>query len=366
MFAAAFASGLTFSHTGEAQVRVGVAGPITGASAAAGAELVQGVTQAAEDINNAGGILGQKIELELGDDASDPKQGVSVAGKFVADKVKFAIGHFNSGVTIPASDVYTENGIVMITPASTNPMVTDRRRWNVFRICGRDDQQARLWAEYARDRHKDEKIAIVHDKTTYGEGLAKAAREAMHEIGVTEVLYAGVNAGEKDYSAIVSRIKASAARYVMWGGLETEGGLIVRQMRDRGMSTVMISGDGIAGSEFAVVGGPGVEGTLMSFGSDPRANPDAKAAVEALRSKGFEPEGYTLYSYAAMQIIKLAAERAQSLDPERVASIMRSGLTFNTVIGDIAFDNKGDRTSADYVWYVWKKQPDGRIVFKPM
>src|SRR5579871_1385507 len=354
------------AHADDATIKFGVAGPITGPNAAFGAQLVQGTTQAIEDINKAGGIMGKKIEVEPGDDVSDPKQGVSVANKFVGDGVKFVLGHFNSGVTIPASDVYAENGLLFVTPSATNPKVTDRGLWNAFRTCGRDDQQGMLWAEYARDHLKGKKIAIVHDKTTYGKGLADAARDNMHKFGLKEALYEGVNTGEKDYSAIVSKIKESGADYLMWGGLHTEGGLILRQMRDQGMKTVMISGDGITDSEFAAIGGPGVEGTLMTFGPEPRKNPNAAQAVAAFKAKGFDPQGYTLYSYAATQIIAQAAETAKSLDPKKVAEVMRSGTPFHTVIGDISFDKKGDRTTVDYVWYVWKKQPDGKIGFEQL
>ncbi|MBV8594509.1 MAG: branched-chain amino acid ABC transporter substrate-binding protein [Caulobacteraceae bacterium] len=363
---AALAAALAFSGAASADIKVGVAGPITGPNAAFGAQLVNGTQQAVDDINKAGGILGEKLVLEQGDDVSDPKQGVSVANKFVGDGVKFVIGHFNSGVTIPASDVYSENNILFVTPSATNPKVTDRNLWDAFRTCGRDDQQGLVWAEYARDHLKGKKIAIVHDKTTYGKGLADAARENMHKFGVNEVLYEGVNTGEKDYSPIVSKIKESGADYLMWGGLHTEGGLILRQMRDQGLSAVMISGDGITDSEFASIGGPGVEGTLMTFGPEPRKNPNAAAVVDEFKAKGFEPQGYTLYSYAGVQILKQAAEAAKSLDPKKVAAAMHSGRPFHTVIGDIAFDKKGDRTTVDYVWYVWKKQPDGKIGFEMM
>jgi branched-chain amino acid transport system substrate-binding protein len=346
-----------------AQLKLAVAGPVTGANAAFGAQLTQGVQQAAEDINKAGGILGQKIQVEVVDDVSDPKQGVSVANKLVGDGVKFVVGHFNSGVTMPASDVYAENGILFITPSATNPKITDRKLWDAFRTCGRDDQQGMVWAEFARDKLKGKKIAVIHDKTTYGKGLADAALDNMHKFGVKEVLYEGVNTGEKDYSAIVSKIKDSGADYLMWGGLHTEGGLILRQMRDQGMNTIMISGDGITDTEFAAIGGPGVEGTLMTFGPEPRNNPNAKEAVESFKAKGFEPQGYTLYSYAAVQIMKQAAEKANSLDPKKVAEVMHSGMPFHTVIGDISYDKKGDRTTVDYVWYVWKKGADGKIGF---
>ena len=349
----------------QAQVKIGVAGPITGPNASFGAQLTTGVAQATADFNAAGGILGKQIAVEQGDDVSDPKQGVSVANKFVGDDVKFVVGHFNSGVTIPASEVYSDNGVLFITPSATNPKVTDRGLWDAFRTCGRDDQQGKLWADLALSpAYKDKKIAIVHDKTPYGQGLADAAKGFMNAGGKKEVLYEGVNVGEKDYSAIVSKIKASGADFLMWGGLHTEGGLIVRQMRDQGLKTVMISGDGITDNEFASIGGPGVEGTLMSFGPEPRNNPNAKAVVAEFKAKGFEPEGYTLYSYAAMQIIKAAAEKAGSLDAKKIAEVMHSGMPFHTVIGDIAYDKKGDRTNVDYVWYVWEKGADGKITYK--
>ena len=360
----ALLAALAFSGAASAQIKMGVAGPITGPNAAFGAQLVNGTQQAVDDINKAGGILGQQITLEQGDDVSDPKQGVSVANKFVGDGVKFVVGHFNSGVTIPASDVYQENGVLFITPSATNPKVTDRNLWDAFRTCGRDDQQGMLWAEFARDKLKGKKIAVVHDKTTYGKGLADAALDNMHKFGIKEVLYEGVNTGEKDYSAIVSKIKESGADFLMWGGLHTEGGLIIRQMRDQGMKTVMISGDGITDNEFAQIGGPGVEGTLMSFGPDPRNNANAKDVVAEFKAKNFDPEAYTLYSYAAVQIMKQAAEATKSLDPKKIAEYMHSGKTFHTVIGDIAYDKKGDRTSVDYVWYTWEKGPDGKITYQ--
>jgi branched-chain amino acid transport system substrate-binding protein len=354
---------LWFAGTAQAQVKIGVGAPITGPSAAFGAQLTRGVKQAAEDINKAGGILGQEIDVDNGDDASDPKQGVSIANKFIGDGVEFVVGNFNSGVTIPASSVLAEHGVLDITPAATNPKITERGLWNTFRTCGRDDQQGMVWAEFARDHLKGKRIAVIHDKTTYGKGIADAALSNMHKFGVKEILYQGVNAGEKDYSAIFSKIKQAKADYVMWGGLHIEGGLLVRQMRDQGMKTIMISGDGITDSEFAAIGGPGVEGTLMTFGPEPRKNPNAKDAVASFMAKGFDPQGYTLYSYAAVQVIKQAAEKANSLDPKKVAEVMHSGMPFHTVIGDISFDKKGDRTTVDYVWYVWKKGEDGRIRF---
>jgi branched-chain amino acid transport system substrate-binding protein len=356
-----FAIGLAGSAS--AQVKFGMAGPITGPSAATGAQMKNGVEQAIADINAAGGILGQQLTVQFGDDVSDPKQGVSVANKFAADGVKFVIGDYNSGVTIPSSEVYQENGILEITPASTNPTVTERNMWNIFRTCGRDDQQGLVAGNYILKHFKGKKIAVVHDKTTYGKGLADETKKTLNKGGMKEVLYEGINTGDKDYSALVSKIKQSGADLVYFGGLYTEGGLIVRQMRDQGVKAPLMGGDGITSDEFAAVGGQGVEGTLMTYGPDPRNNPAAKDVVAKFRAKKFEPEAYTLYSYAGVQIIKQAAEAAKSLDPKKVAEKMHSGMKFKTVLGDISYDKKGDLTKLDYVVYIWKKDATGKVTY---
>ncbi len=344
-------------------VKIGLAGPLTGSSAAFGTQLKNGAEQAVIDINEAGGILGKKIELIVGDDVGDPKQGVSVANKFAGEGAKFVVGHFNSGVSIPSSDVYAENGILQITPGSTNPTFTERNMWNVFRVCGRDDQQGTVAGNYIADQLKDKKIAIVHDKTTYGKGLADETKKAMNAKGVTEVLYEGINTGEKDFSALISKIKEAGADIVYWGGLHTEGGLILRQMRDAGVTATLMGADGIATDEFGAVAGPGSEGTLMTFAPDPQKRPEAKAVIEKFGARKIKPEAYTLYSYAAMQILKQAAEKANSLDPKKIAEVMHSGEVFKTVIGDISYDKKGDITRLDYTMYTWKKQPDGKITY---
>lgn len=348
---------MALSGVAQAQIKLGVAGPITGPNAAFGAQLKNGTEQAIADINAKGGILGQKIELLVGDDVSDPKQGVSVANKFVGDGVKFVVGHFNSGVTIPASDVYQENGILVVTPSATNEKVTDRNLWNVFRTCGRDDQQGEVAGKYLAEKYKGKKVAIAHDKTTYGQGLADNTRKNYNKAGGKEVVYEGVNTGEKDYSALVSKIKSSGADVLYWGGLHTEGGLILRQMRDQGVKAAFVSGDGIVSDEFAQIAGPAAEGVTATFGPDQRKRPEAKAIVEKFRANKFEPESYTLYSYAAVEVIAQAAEQAKSLDPKKVAEVLHSGKTFKTVIGNLSFDKKGDITRPDYVIWTWKKDP---------
>ncbi|THF53648.1 branched-chain amino acid ABC transporter substrate-binding protein [Allorhizobium terrae] len=361
--AVALTAMVAFSGAAKADILVGVAGPLTGPNAAFGAQLQKGAEQAAADINAAGGINGEKIKIDLGDDVSDPKQGISVANKFVADGVKFVIGNFNSGVSIPSSEVYAENGILQITPASTNPKFTERGMWNTFRTCGRDDQQGAVAGQYIFDHFKDAKVAFVHDKTPYGQGLADETKKALNKLGGKEVMYEGITPGEKDYSALIAKMKEAGVTVLYYGGLHTEAGLILRQMADQGLKATMISGDGITSNELASIAGDAVNGTLMTFPPDPRKNPDAQDVVKKFRAAGFEPEAYTLYSYAALQIIAEAAKAGNTIDPEKVAEAMKAKGPFKTVIGPIGFDAKGDITRPDYVMYTWKKGPDGKYSY---
>ena len=358
--AVALTSLLAFSGSAWADMLVGVAGPITGPNAAFGAQLQKGAEMAVADINAAGGVNGEQISLSIGDDVSDPKQGISVANKFVADGVKFVVGHFNSGVSIPASEVYAENGILEITPAATNPVFTERGLWNTFRVCGRDDQQGEVAGAYIAANFKDAKVAVIHDKTPYGQGLADETKKALNAAGVTEAISEGVNVGDKDFSALIAKMKEAGVTLIYWGGLHTEAGLIIRQTADQGLKAPLFSGDGIVSNELASIAGDAVAGTLNTFGPDPRNNPAAKDVVEKFRAAGFEPEAYTLYAYAATQILAQAATAAGSNDPQEVAKAIKEKGPFKTVLGELSFNEKGDRTDADYVVYEWKKGDDGK------
>ena len=354
---------VAFGGAAWADVMVGVAGPITGPNAAFGAQLQKGAEAAVADINAKGGINGEQIKLEVGDDVSDPKQGISVANKFVGDGVKFVVGHFNSGVSIPASEVYAENGIVEVTPAATNPQFTERGLWNVFRTCGRDDQQGSIAGGYLAANFKDAKIAVVHDKTTYGQGLADETKKAMNAKGLTEVMYEGINVGDKDFSALIAKMKEAGVTIIYWGGLHTEAGLIIRQAADQGLKATLVSGDGIVSNELASIAGDAVAGTLNTFGPDPRLIPANKELVEKFRAQGFEPEAYTLYAYAAVQAIAEAATAAKSNDPQEVAKALHANGPFKTVLGDLSYDAKGDPTLPGYVIYEWKKGDDGKYTY---
>jgi branched-chain amino acid transport system substrate-binding protein len=345
-----------------AEIKIGIGAPITGPNASFGEQIKRGVDQAVEDINAKGGLLGEKIVTVVGDDRSDPKEGISVANKFISENVKFVIGHFNSGVSIPASKEYAEGGILQISPGSTNPRLTDEGGWNVFRTCGRDDQQGPAAGEYISKHFKGNRIAIVHDKSPYGTGIADEVKKTINANGITEVLYDGINVGEKDFSALISRLKQLNVDYLYFGGLYAEAGLIIRQMRDQGLKTVMIAGDGIVVDEFGSVAGPGAVGTLVTFMPDARKNPDAAGVVKAFKNKGIDPGGYELNSYAAVQVIQQAAEAAKSTDPKTIAQLMRSGKQFNTVAGPLSFDAKGDIKQIGYVMYEWVQDASGKLI----
>ena len=336
------------------EITVGMAGPMTGSEASFGAQFKNGAEQAIADINAAGGVMGRKLKLEIGDDACDPKQARAVAEKLASMKVPVVVGHFCSSSSIPASEPYTESNVLQISPASTNPQFTDRGLWNTFRVCGRDDQQGLVAGEYLAKTYKGKNIAILHDRSTYGKGLADETQKALTKAGGKERMFEAYTRGDKDFTALVSRMKQANIDVVFLGGYHTEGGLILRQMRDQGMKTALVGGDSLVTNEFWAITGTAGEGVRMTFGPDPRKKATAKALVEKFKAKGIDPEGYTLYSYAAFQIWSQAVAKAKTTDAKKVAETMKGG-KWDTVLGPIAFDKKGDITALDYVWYEWKK-----------
>jgi len=339
---------------GSGPLRIATVGPMTGQYAAFGAQMKAGAEQAVIDLNAAGGVLGRQLVLEIGDDACDPRQAVSVANQMAGRGIRFIAGHFCSGSSIPASKAYAEEGVLQISPASTNPRFTDEGGWNTFRTCGRDDQQGAVAGAYMAREFKGQRIAILHDNSAYGKGLADETKKALNAAGATETLYAAYTPGERDYSAIVSRLQQANVQVVYLGGYHTEAGLIVRQAKERGLPITLIGGDALVTNEFWQITGAAGEGTLMTFSSDPRKRPTAAAVVQAFKAKNIDPEGYVLYTYAAIQIFAAAATKAGSTDSRRVAAVMKADGPWATVLGPVSFDAKGDVTVPDYVFYVWK------------
>ena len=336
-----------------ADVLIAVAGPMTGQYASFGEQFRRGAEMAVADLNASGGVLGEKVTLTIGDDACDPKQAVAVANKFVSEGVRFVAGHFCSGSSIPASQVYEEENIVQISPGSTNPKFTEEGGPNVFRVCGRDDQQGAVAGDYLADHFADKKIAILHDKTAYGKGLADETKKQLNKRGVNEVMYEAYTAGEKDYSALVSKMKGAGVDVFYLGGYHTEAGLMIRQAREQGYNAQLVSGDALVTDEFWKITGDAGAGTLMTFSPDPRKNAMAEPVVKKFRDTGYEPEGYTLYTYGAIQAWASAVAKAGSVDTGKVIAALKDG-EYDTVLGKIGFDDKGDVTAPGYVFYVWQ------------
>jgi branched-chain amino acid transport system substrate-binding protein len=348
----AFAASLLSQAAFAQDINVAVAGPMTGGESAFGRQMKNGAEQAVEDLNAAGGVLSKKLALQVGDDACDPKQARSVAEKIASSKVPFVAGHFCSSSSIPASEAYADGNVLQITPASTNPLFTERKLWNVLRVCGRDDQQGLVAADYIAKNYQGKNVAILNDKTTYGKGLADETKKALNKAGVTEKMFESYNKGDKDFNSIVSRLKRDNIDLVYVGGYHQEAGLILRQMRDQGLKTVLMAGDAMNDKEFSSITGPAAEGTLFTFGPDPRNKPTAKAIVEKFKAKNIDPEGYTLYTYAAFQVWSQAVTKAGSTDPKKVMDVIKAG-EWDTVLGKMAFDAKGDIKAIDYVVYKW-------------
>ncbi len=350
-FTALFTSAIT--GTARADTPIGLAGPFTGPEASFGEQMRRGAEMAVADINAAGGVLGQPLAIIRGDDQCDPKQAVAVAGDLVAKHVAAVIGPFCSGSAIPASDVYADENIIAITPASTNPALTEAGKKNIFRICGRDDQQGGTAGAFIVHRFKDRKIAIVDDKQAYGQGIADVVRKTLNAAGVKETLNDKINPGEKDYSSLVTKLKQAGIEVLYYGGLQNEAGLLARQMRSQGMTTILMSGDGLATRDFWSITGDAGNGTLFTFPPDPAKNPANKDLVARFEKQGSEPEGYTLYTYGAFQAWAAAAKAAGTTDSAKVEAALHGG-RLDTVLGPVSFDAKGDVQAPGYVVYEWR------------
>lgn len=348
-----------------ADVLIGVGVPLTGAQAAVGQQILKGVQFAVEDLNAAGGLNGEKIVVTSGDDFADTKQGSIVAKKFASDGVKFVIGHAASTVSLDTSEFYQEKNILMITPSAINPKLTERGLWNVFRVASRDDHQAAVAAGYLKDHFDNKKIAFAHDRSISGQTFADNTRKKINLLGMREIMFEGVSISEKDFSPLITRLKAQQADLLYWGGSYLEAGLLIKQMREQGLKTVLMSGDMIASDEVALLAGAGAEGTVMTFPFSARMRPEAKDIVKKLESKNIEPDSYLLNAYTSVQILAEAARKLKSTDAKKIAEELRSGTTFKTVIGEISFDKQGDRTRSEYAIFTWKKSGE-KIIFSAL
>ena len=349
-----------------ADVTIAVAGPMTGDLASFGEQLRRGAEMAISDINAAGGVNGEQVKLEIGDDQCDPKQAVQVANDLVKKGVVFVAGHFCSGSSIPASEVYSEEGILQMTPASTNPKFTDdpaaKGIKTIFRSCGRDDKQGSFAGPWLAKTYAGKNVAILDDKSPYGQGLANETQKNMEASGLKTALRDTYTQKEKDFSALITKLKDAKIDVVYIGGYHNDVGLMVRQARDQGYKADFVSADALNTAEFWSISGPAGEGVRYSDGASAVNLDSAKAVVERFRAGNYEPEGYTLNSYAAIQAWAAAANIAKSTDGAAVADALH-GNTIPTVLGNLQWDAKGDLTEVNYAWYVWT---NGKAVQEPL
>ncbi|MGO4158822.1 branched-chain amino acid ABC transporter substrate-binding protein [Cupriavidus sp. YAF13] len=337
-------------------VKIAIAGPMSGSVAQYGDMVKAGALTAIEQINAAGGAGGNKFEVVMMDDACEPKQAVAVANKIVSQKIHYVIGHVCSGSTIPASDIYENEGIVMVTPSATAPQLTEnKKRKFIFRTIGRDDQQGPAAAQYIITKVKPKKVAILHDKQSYGQGIASSVKKDLEAAKIPVAVFEGVNAGDSDYSAVITKLKSQGVDFVYFGGYHPEMGLLLRQAREQGVKATFMGPEGVGNKDVTAIAGASSEGMLVTLPADFSADPSNAALVKAFADKKRDANGpFQMPAYAAVQIIGDAIAGAKSTDPTKVAAYMHKN-AFQTPIGKVEYDAQGDLKSFRFVVFTWHK-----------
>jgi branched-chain amino acid transport system substrate-binding protein len=345
-----------FTSANAETIKIAIAGPMSGSVAQYGDMVKAGALTAIEQINAAGGANGNKFEAVMMDDACEPKQAVAVANKIVSQGIHYVIGHVCSGSTIPASDIYENEGIVMVTPSATAPQLTETKKRNfIFRTIGRDDQQGPAAAQYIINKVKPKKVAVLHDKQSYGQGIASSVKKDLEAAKIPVAVFEGINAGDSDYSAVITKLKSQGVDFVYFGGYHPEMGLLLRQAREQGVKATFMGPEGVGNKDVTAIAGPASEGMLVTLPADFSADPANAALVKAFADKKRDPNGpFQMPAYAAVKIIGDAITGAKSTDPTKVAAYMHKN-AFNTPIGKVEYDAKGDLKSFKFVVYTWHK-----------
>lgn len=335
-----------------AEIKIGIAGPQSGAVAQYGDMQFSGARMAIQRINEQGGVLGEQLVAVEADDACEPKQANAVANKMVNEGVKYVVGHLCSSSTQPASDIYFDEGIIMVTPAATSPEITARGYDNIFRTIGLDSMQGPAAANFIAEVVKPERVAVIHDKQQYGEGIATEVRDTLEEKGVNVVMFEGVTAGQKDFSPLISKMRQADVDFVYYGGYHPELGLILRQA-DGKLDARFMGPEGVGNADINTIAGEAAEGLYVTLPPAFDEEEKNKELIQAFKEKGEDPSGpFVLTSYAAVQVLAEAIEATGENDPMAVAETMRS-MSFDTPIGTVEFDEKGDLKEFEFVVYEW-------------
>ena len=333
------------ANTGGLVVKIGHAAPLTGPQAHLGKDNENGVRMAIDDLNAQGfSIGGQKVQfqLESEDDQADPRIATTVAQKFVDDKVSGIIGHLNSGTTIPASRIYNDAGIVEISPSATNPKYTQQGYKGAFRVMANDVQQGKVLGEFAVNDMNAKKIAIIDDRTAYGQGLADEFEKAAKAAGASIVVHEFTNDKASDFTAILTKIKGAAPDLVFYGGMDGQGAPMVKQLQTLGLKAQFLGGDGIHTAEFMKLAGAAAEGVTASLPGVPLDQmPKGADFKQKFESKYGKIQLYAPYCYDAMMVMAEAMQRANSAEPAKYLPEMAK-TNYSGVTANIKFDDKGD------------------------
>jgi len=343
------------------EIVIGVAGPMTGDLAAFGEQLRRGAQQAVADLNAQGGVLGKQVRLVIGDDQCNPPRAVSVANDLTKQGAVFVAGHFCSGSSIPASKVYSVAGVLQITPSSTNPRLTEAGINTLFRTCGNDNMQGTFAGKWIAQNYAGKNVAILDDGSPYGRGVADETKRSLEASGLKATLRDHYTQKQKDFSALIAKLKATNTAMAYIGGYHNDIGLLVRQARAQGFTGDLGAADALNTSEFWSISGTAGEGVRYTDASSQINFVSAKAVVEEFRAAHYEPEGYTLSAYAAVQAWAAGAEIAGSTAAAKVAEALHKNV-ISTVIGDLSWDANGDLTHVNYAWFVWHK---GQVAEEP-
>lgn len=359
------AAGLTFAAGAQAQtIKIGVVGPTTGPVTQYGDMVREGVDTAVERINAAGGVNGKKLETVVIDDGCEPKQGPVAANRVVNSKIGFVVGHVCSGATIAAADVYNNEGVVMVTPSATSPALTDGKNYEfIFRTIGRDDQQGPAAAKFVLEKLKPKKVAVLHDKQSYGQGIATAVKNDLEKGGIPVAIFEGINAGDSDYSAVITKLKSGGVDFVYYGGYHPEMGLLLRQAAEQGVKAKWMGPEGTGNPDINAIAGDAVEGMLLTLPADFSQSAANAEIVKAFQAKKRNAAGaFQMTAYTATLAIADGIKGAGSEDPAKVAKFLYAN-TLDTPIGKISWNKQGDLTNFQFDVFTWHK--DGsKTVYK--
>ncbi|MCP3020503.1 branched-chain amino acid ABC transporter substrate-binding protein [Cupriavidus basilensis] len=356
--ASAPAAAMAPAGGGEVVVKIGHAAPLTGGIAHLGKDNENGARLAVEEVNKNGlEINGKKIKLELvgEDDAGDPKTGTAVAQKLVDAKVVAVVGHLNSGVSIPASKIYSDAGIVQISPSSTNPDYTKQGFKTTFRVVATDAQQGPALANYATKSLHAKTVAIVDDATAYGKGLADEFEKTAKASGVNVVAREATNDKATDFKAILTKIKGKKPDVIMYGGMDATGGPFAKQAMELGISSKIVGGDGVCTDKVAELAGDAVQNIICSEAGLALSKMEQGADFDKRYQARFNApvQIYAPFTYDAVMVIVDAMKRANSTEPAAILAEMPK-TNYKGLIGNIAFDEKGDMKEGTITLYEYK------------